>query len=625
MKRLVFILILFCVYLNSQSYAQKIKAVIYDFDGLNIGQDSLPDGDYKTNDLAFHVVTTPLVNSEVLGDRSLELDLNWAAGKGEFGKGLSRFYDLNVSQDHLSFYFYNPVANSADAKVELILTEDDNSNNIFEYSSDDEWVDTISIPRQVGWQLLSVPLNNFIDQNAGGNGIFDVGFAGTGSMLFTIGFNFLQTDSSSSAQYFIDMISLTEGSMPHGTGILDLPVKNPSDYCLLGALENNDFPDATPDSINALFPDNKLKYVNWFVDYAKTGTIANHFTGPEVTNLLNKGYVPVITWEMMYESYPRLDPVQPNLDQILNGSFDSYIDDFADQIGSYRKTVILRIFHEFEGNWYPWSLTENSADSAKYIAAWRYVVDRFRSRGTLNVQWMWCVNAEPKPYVDYNFIVNAYPGDEYVDIVATDIYNHPNPGVPDWKSFRYTLSETYYYLTKYFPQKPMFICEVASRERYAGEPGSSQTKAEWTCSMSRDLQSYFSNVRALIFFSTVKEHDWRLNSSDSALEAASDCIWNDPYFQAPVSPIAPEELSSFNVYPNPFITSFNIDVDKYILQPITFKVSIYDVRGRKTLESGFVGIHQLIEVPNSVSAGVYILELNDGQSIRKFKLVKTNN
>src|SRR5690606_11729248 len=121
---------------------------------------------------------------------------------------------------------------------------------------------------------------------------------------------------------------------------------------------------------------------------------------------------------------------------------------------SFNGTVILRIFHEFEGDWYPWSLTENGKDPAVYVSAFRYVVDRFRAAGANNVQWMWCLNAEPKPYAAYNWVVSCYPGDEYVDIVATDIYNHPDLGTPDWKSFRYTMAESYYYLAKYYAHKP---------------------------------------------------------------------------------------------------------------------------------------------------------------------------
>ncbi|MCW3103298.1 MAG: glycoside hydrolase family 26 [Bacteroidetes bacterium] len=623
MGRTVFFILFLLLHGMCAAQTSRLKSVIYDFDGLDIGATDLPDGDYRNGDMSYQVAATPLVNSDVLGDRALQLNLNWSGGTGEFGKAVSRFIDLNRTSDRLNFYFYNALANSADSLLEVVITEDDNSNNLYEYAADDKWVDTIVIHRQAGWQLISLPLSAFTDGNPGGNGIFDAGYAGTGSMLFSVSFVFIHTSAASStAQYFIDMICFSEGALPTGAGILDLPPKAAYDHCLLGALANNDYPDTTPDTMNALLP-NRMTYVNWFMDYSRTGTIANNYPGSEVTRLLEDGYTPIITWEMMYESYPRLDPVQPRLNKILDGSFDAYIDAFADQVKTYGNTVIIRIFHEFEGNWYCWSLTENYSDPAIYISAWRHVVDRFRARGANNVQWMWCVNAEPRPYVDYNWIISAYPGDSYVDIVATDVYNHPDLGVPAWKSFRYTLAESYYYLTTYFPGKPFYICEVASRERYPGEPVTSQSKGEWICQMSRDLQSYFSKTRALVFFSTVKEHDWRVNSSGEALAAVRSCIWDNGYFGKPAgTPGSNGEEISFSVYPNPFSREISIGLESFPVSTAEYAVTIYDLFGKKVFEWKGTGLHESIQAGAGFAAGIYIVELKTAGFTKRIKVVK---
>jgi hypothetical protein len=625
-KALLFMFTLLSLVCTGQT--SRLKYVVYDFDGQDMGGNNLPDGDYMNDDLTYQAAATPLVNSDVLGDRVLQLNLNWNTGSGEFGKDMSRFIDLDVAADRLNFYFYNPVSNGADSVLDVILTEDDNNNNTYEYAYDDKWVHTMTIRRMAAWQLISIPLSAFTDGNPGGNGIFDAGYEGAGSMLFAVGFIFHRTSPAASEQYFIDMISFSEGALPTGAGILDLPPKDASDRCLLGALANNDFPEATPDSINPLFSTSKLTYVNWFASYADSGTIANNMTHSEVSSLLDRGYTPVITWEMMYASYPRLDSVQPRLDQILDGSFDAYIDAFADHIKSYEKPVILRIFHEFEGSWYCWSLTQNGMDPNKYISAWRHVVDRFRARGANNVQWMWCVNSEPQPYVDYNWIVSAYPGSSYVDIVATDIYNHPDLGVPPWKSFRYTVAETYYYLTKYFADKPFYICEVASRERYAGEPVTSQSKGEWMCQMSRDLKSYFSKTKALIFFSTTKEHDWRLNSSASALDAANSCFWSDPYFgKAPV-PLPPVATGDgeivFSAYPNPFSNEISIDLETMPVATEPYKIRIFDVYGKRIFESEGTQLHETVRTGGALAPGIYILELRTGSYSKRIKVLKAS-
>src|SRR5947207_1227089 len=101
MKRLsiIIFLSLFVLFASGQSY---LKSVIYDFDGLDVNQTDLPDGDYKNNDLSYHAAANPLSASDVLGDRVLELDLNWQTGTGEFGKSMSRFMELNSSSDRLN-------------------------------------------------------------------------------------------------------------------------------------------------------------------------------------------------------------------------------------------------------------------------------------------------------------------------------------------------------------------------------------------------------------------------------------------------------------------------------------------------------------------------------------------
>lgn len=602
-----------------------LKSVIYDFDGFSINQTDLPDGDYKNNDLIYHVAANPLTASNVLGDRVLKMDLNWQTGTGEFGKNIARFIELDISKDRLNFYLYNPLSNSGDAVIHLTITEDDNQSNLYEGNLDDRWIHIVTVPRSAGWQLVSVPLSSFTDDSQAGNGIFDAGYTGNGGMLFSVGFIFHKPlPASASDHYFMDMACFTEGILPTGASIFDLPAGSSTERCLLGAYTHRGTADSIPADIEGLFPSQpqkKLRYINWFLEYSDTGTTPSNFTGAEVQHLLNAGYRPVITWEMLYSQYPRLDPVQPRLDKLLTGNFDSYIDAFADKIKSYNDTVILRIFHEFEGDWYPWSLTENNQDPAMYIAAFRYVVDRFRARGATKVQWMWCVNAEPKPYRVYNWIVPAYPGDNYVDIVAVDVYNHPDLNIPFWKSFRYTLAESYYYLTKYFPHKPFYICEVACRERYPSQDLTSQGKAEWLCEMDKELQSYFDKTRALIFFSIIKEHDWRINSSAAAQNAVGTCIWNDAYYFTNSVHVDEESNPMFNIYPNPFIKEISVAME--VSEVISgYEIRIFNVTGQQVLSATGNGPLERITTGNELVPGLYLVELKNNSFSKMFKMVK---
>jgi len=619
MRLSIFLLLILAF--NSELEAQ-LKSIIYDFDGLDISSTDLPDGDFKNADLNYFVAANPLTASDVLGDRVLRLDLNWNTGIGEFGKAANRFIELNPQQDHFNFYFYNPVSS---AQIQVNITEDDNQNDVFEGSADDIWSYTITTAQNPQWQLFSIPLSAFTDNNSAGNGIFDASYTNAAGKIFSVSFIFTKPSSSAGFdQYYMDMICFSEGALPHGSSILDLPPQDPGATCSLGALGSS-APDMVPSEIQGyLPPTKKLTFINWFMYYSQSGITMDQFPGPEVQNLLNNGYTPVITWEMMYENYSRLDPMQPRLNKILDGSFDTYIDMFASKIKSYNGTVIMRIFHEFEGDWYCWSLTENNKDASKYIAAYRHVVDRFRNVGAYNVQWMWCVNAEPKPYAAYNWIISCYPGDSYVDIVATDIYNHPDYGIPPWRSFRYTLVESYYYLNKYLPQKPLYICEVGCRERVSGENAGSQPKGDWFCQMNKDLQAYFNKTKALIFFSVIKEHDWRINSSLSAQQSFVNCIWNDDFYIDPVDVAEFDPFANSAVYPNPFVNEVNFS-SKNPNSIANVEVKLFDVNGKLIMNQTYSTLPEQLNFNDALNQGVYVLQMKNASYIKTYKLIKSKS
>jgi hypothetical protein len=626
----IFLSLFFCIpcWPGAQTHEQAepmLKYLIYDFDGLNTGQTNLPDGEFKNGDLEHFVEPNPLAASAVLGDRVLRLELTWQNGGGEFGKALMRFIDLNAGADYFSFYIYSPLSNSGDADIRLLIAEDDNGNDLFEDGSDDKWAISVKVPRAPSWQLVTLPLSSFADYNSGGNGAFDAGYSGNGGMLFSVGLLFLKPGGDSAHDtYYIDMLAFSDGALPTGSDALDLPPSYPGARSALGALTGQTDASKTPDEFESALPGGKkISLVNWFMFYSTSGTTANMLPGDEVQSLIDRGYTPVITWEMMYQEYPRLHAVQPNFDQLLSGKFDGYIDAFAAKVKSYSGAVVMRIFHEFEGDWYCWSLTNNGRDPGKYIAAFRHVVNRFRAEGAGNAKWMWCLNAEPKPYLRYNNIMSCYPGDNYVDIVATDIYNHPDLGTPDWKSFRYTMAESYYSLAKYFAHKPLYVCEVGCRERYPGEPSASQTKGGWLCQMNADLQAYFGKVEAVVFFSMQKEHDWRVQSSQPAHDAFVNCIWNDSYYggAAAIASSAANEGIEFSAYPNPFNDVVTLVQGAGSEPEAIPELRVLDASGKTVYYIRGKSIPGRLDLV-FLSNGVYILEYRRGSEVKRHKVVR---
>ena len=86
--------------------------------------------------------------------------------------------------------------------------------------------------------------------------------------------------------------------------------------------------------------------------------------------------------------------------------------------------VVWRPLHEASGGWFWWG----TASPECYVQLYRLVFKRMVETNKLNnLIWVWNINTDPKFGYDYSAL-NAewYPGDEYVDIVAVDIYDPLN-------------------------------------------------------------------------------------------------------------------------------------------------------------------------------------------------------
>ena len=83
--------------------------------------------------------------------------------------------------------------------------------------------------------------------------------------------------------------------------------------------------------------------------------------------------------------------------------------------------VVWRPLHEASGGWFWWG----AGSPECYVQLYRLVFNRMVSTNKLtNLIWVWNINNDPKYGYDYSALNAAwYPGDDYVDIVAVDIYD----------------------------------------------------------------------------------------------------------------------------------------------------------------------------------------------------------
>lgn len=94
--------------------------------------------------------------------------------------------------------------------------------------------------------------------------------------------------------------------------------------------------------------------------------------------------------------------------------------------------ILWRPYHEMNGGWFWWG--QRNDPKFPFAKLWRQLFDRFVNHHQLHhLLWVWNANAprttpgdEAGPYSDY------YPGGDYVDILATDVYHN------DYRASHYT-------------------------------------------------------------------------------------------------------------------------------------------------------------------------------------------
>ncbi|HET8615446.1 MAG TPA: glycosyl hydrolase [Actinomycetales bacterium] len=95
---------------------------------------------------------------------------------------------------------------------------------------------------------------------------------------------------------------------------------------------------------------------------------------------------------------------------------------WADTLKQRQGPILVAFSHEPEGKS---SAREKLGTAAEFIAAWRKVHDVFQARGVRNVEYTWTMTSNAfrvKPG-DARYAPKWYPGDAYVDNVATAAYN----------------------------------------------------------------------------------------------------------------------------------------------------------------------------------------------------------
>jgi hypothetical protein len=216
------------------------------------------------------------------------------------------------------------------------------------------------------------------------------------------------------------------------------------------------------------------------------------------------GYIPELTWQ------PQANGAGIPNTQVTTGAYDSYINQTAQTVKSLGYPIRINLAPEMNGGWTTWGVTTNGNTNETHKAFYQYVVNKFRTAGASNVQWIWAPNVHT--YGEVYTFGQIFPGDTYVDYVGLDGYNWGTSQTwSTWQSFASVFDSSYRDLTA-ISSKPILIMEMAS-----AEVGGS--KANWILDMFSTIRTNYPRIQGFTWFNENKETDWRIESSQASHDA----------------------------------------------------------------------------------------------------------
>lgn len=132
-----------------------------------------------------------------------------------------------------------------------------------------------------------------------------------------------------------------------------------------------------------------------------------------------------ITGENSWSKANSLDPIFPG--GAAHEKYRQWLDRLADFLNSLKLgfgkkiPVILRLYHEHNGDWFWWGKAHCSPDQYKRL--WKMTVDHLRARKVHHVLYAY----SPDKFTTEKAYLERYPGDDYIDIIGFDAYHRGAP------------------------------------------------------------------------------------------------------------------------------------------------------------------------------------------------------
>lgn len=267
-----------------------------------------------------------------------------------------------------------------------------------------------------------------------------------------------------------------------------------------------------------------------------------NFPAANLQMIWRHGSLPLVFWSPWDRPYEqKKGPDRFSLRAILAGTWNRYIDHWADSARAFGHPLIVSFGDEMNGDWFPWSGIyyggpkpvpgrPNEWEGPElFKRAYRYVVDRARARGAHNIQWMFQTNNYSSPVDTWNLAPAYYPGSAYVDWLGMSVYGQQFSDEA-WSDFAPLIEWPYQEMARLDPTKPIMIAEWG-----VGEFPESGNKAEWIRDAFEIMKTKLPRVKAAVYWHERWQNDdqtysnLHLNSSPEALAAyqkgVTDTYW----------------------------------------------------------------------------------------------------
>lgn len=258
----------------------------------------------------------------------------------------------------------------------------------------------------------------------------------------------------------------------------------------------------------------KFAVVHLYSNWCPTPSAMDQLFGQQLIHIWNNHNVPLVSWEPFVCSAAQT-PVHVEA-LAAQGHYDEYLTRWLQRLRHFvsgeddvygtqdDRRVFLRLAHEMNGDWLPWSAAVGGDRPGDYVQMWRNVraiADR-QGLDARHVQWVWSVNHTDNGAFRAE---HYYPGDRYVDWIALSGYNWgETQSWSNWSTPEQVFGPMLARM-RALASKPLAISEVASSS-LTNSGVDIRAKSQWIAAAHE--YALAQDIRLVAWFNQDKETDW---------------------------------------------------------------------------------------------------------------------